>query len=357
MHTFIMLLAILILGEFFAFLIYQWLARKDFPRHGIKAVQYLMSKDFNFFPGEYAPRPYSLYWNKPNHMYLNSRQTDKYGYRWHGSEIEFKKDLNEYRIFCLGGSTTFSNHVSRNVNDSWCYKLEFALNQIRSKKFRVINAGLNYAMTPELVTNFLFIGSKFEPDLVIMHGPGNDTLPLSIGDFSPDYHNTRSSLYFQKRKLEGNFLRASKMLRLLYILWLDKSSIISLEPSFFPEVKIQSDFIAKSDYAVFESNLKSLTALVKASNSKLVLASFLQASEQKLETFHPGLGRALIIANSKMSEIMHRLSNTNEGVYYLDFSQYDFDDDFFVDGCHLKSEGEALKSKIILQFLQNNKLI
>ena len=109
------LLIFIVAIELSSILFYMYLTRNDTSRRGVMAVKYISSSDPNFHPGEYSPSPYMLYRNKINHFYMGVRQTDQNGYRWHGSELSVNPKTQEFRILCLGGSTTYSNHVTRDI--------------------------------------------------------------------------------------------------------------------------------------------------------------------------------------------------------------------------------------------------
>lgn len=343
--------------EFLCFSLYKYLADKNFPRRGVLAVKYIMSPDPNFLPGEYSPSPYILYRNKKNHFYMGLRQTDQNGYRWHGSELHLTPEGEEFRILCLGGSTTYSNHVTRDVEKSWCYQLEKKLNKVQHGKIRVINAGLNYAMSSELLAEYVFHAQNFNPRIVIIHGPGNDSLPIANGDSTFDYGNTRRSLYFQKRRFEKTLLKFSSVLKMLYVIWLDRSSLVSLEPENMPPVEIQNERLKKSEFQQFKSNLENMLILMLSKEIKIILVPFLQASKNKIQEHHPGLSEGMVTANKKMSEIMKDFSDLNKNVYYVDFTKFEFKDELFLDSCHLYNEGEELKAQIIYDFIKNNNLV
>jgi len=351
-----LLLNLVLCVELASFFLYKYLAGKMLPRRGVLAVKYICSRDPNFHPGEYSPSPYMLYRNRSNHFYMGVKQTDNHGYRWHGFELSEKPKKDEYRVLCLGGSTTYSNHVTRDIENSWCYLLERNLNRLSHLNIRVINAGLNYAMSSELLANYIFQSHKFNPQLIIIHGPGNDTLAIANGDSTSDYRNTRKSLYFQKRRFERRLLKLSSFIKIIYVFWLEKTSLVSLEPERMPPVEIQNERLKKSEFQQYKDNLENMIILMLAKGSRIILAPFVQASMIKIEEFHPGLSQGMILANSKMTQIMKSLSNLYENVYFLDFDKFNFDDNLFVDSCHLNLEGEKFKAEIIYDYISKNNL-
>jgi hypothetical protein len=352
-----LLLILVLLVELISFFLYKYLVGKKLPRRGVLAVKYICSSDPNFHPGEYSPSPYMLYRNRSNHFYMGVRQTDNHGYRWHGSELSEDPKKDQFRVLCLGGSTTYSNHVTRDIEKSWCYLLEKRLNRFNHVNTRVINAGLNYAMSSELLAHYIFQSCKINPQLVIIHGPGNDTLAVANGDGTSDYRNTRKSLYFQKRRFERRILKLSAFIKVIYVFWLDKTSLVSLEPEHMPPVEIQNERLKISEFQQYKDNLENMIILMLSKGSRIILAPFVQASVKKIEEFHPGLSGGMILANSKMTQIMKSLSEFNKNIYFLDFDKFEFKDNLFVDSCHLNFEGEKLKAKIIHDFISENNLV
>ena len=106
---------------------------------------------------------------------------NSYGFR--GSEITKEKPENVFRIFAVGGSTTFSVGVEDEF--AWPFLLEKEINKLNpTSEVQVINAGISGASS---FSNSKLIKQKlvqFEPDLIIMYEGVNDQDCLM-----PPYHN------------------------------------------------------------------------------------------------------------------------------------------------------------------------
>lgn len=95
-----------------------------------------------------------------------------------------KKNQEEYRILVLGGEQT----ASSTTDISWPDILEQELNATKSKrKFKVINIGWPDARFPELASDFLDVGVRFSPDLVLFNIVETDYLVTMIGNFTIMY--------------------------------------------------------------------------------------------------------------------------------------------------------------------------
>ena len=90
-----------------------------------------------------------------------------------GNELEKEKPENTYRIFTVGGSTTFG--VGAQDSETWPAHLQQIINEkIMGKKIEVINAGIEAASTEQ---EYILIKNKllyFDPDLIIMYDGIND---------------------------------------------------------------------------------------------------------------------------------------------------------------------------------------
>ena len=127
----------------------------------------------------------NLIWhNNPNlHLEPNQHYTtidiNMDGFR--GKEIELKKAFDTYRIFVIGGSTTFGVGSSSNETTIPGYLQEYFLT-INELNVEVINAGIPKAFSH---TEFNYIQNKildYEPDLLIimMDGMIHSDLQISI---------------------------------------------------------------------------------------------------------------------------------------------------------------------------------
>ena len=206
MKFFTSIVGFLIFLEFFSRFIYRSLLKSDRFRDSIEAINYILSPELSSPNRKFTAKPYSLYWNakfRENHGVL---QTDINGYRLTKHYELF--DGSENLILVLGGSTTFGDHHSKDPNETWVSAAQNFLINNGVPNFRLINAGLNYATSAELLAHYVFVGQHLNPSIVILDGPGNDFLPVAFGDLTTDYSNTRVAFNFQKRKYEKIILKS-----------------------------------------------------------------------------------------------------------------------------------------------------
>tara|TARA_B100001013_G_scaffold231358_1_gene142049 strand:- start:28 stop:1134 length:1107 start_codon:yes stop_codon:yes gene_type:complete len=97
---------------------------------------------------------------------------NSHGFR--GDDFSEKKDLDTYRIFIVGGSTTFGGGTTSDdtTMPSFLQKKFDVTNS--DKKIEILNAGIGSAYSYSekyLIENDLM---KFQPDLIIIYSGGND---------------------------------------------------------------------------------------------------------------------------------------------------------------------------------------
>lgn len=135
-------------------------------------------------------QPYLLYVPAPDYTsgrnYHNSQ-----GYR--GSAVTMRRTPGVTRVLCLGGSTTYGNSVDA-PEEAYPARLAEFLNRQKPEsvdRVEVINGGLEYATTAELLTHYHFKFHYYRPDLVVINTGGNDGLPPSTSNYQPDYSHWR----------------------------------------------------------------------------------------------------------------------------------------------------------------------
>jgi hypothetical protein len=341
-----LLLATIVIIESCSRLIYRFANRFPQIQGGVQFVEYLRGKDENF-TGPIETRPYGLYWNRPNYFRKGFRQTDSNGFRYKGYDISLTK--SKMRILCYGGSTTYSDHVLKNPDECWPHLLESKLRQ-SNLDAEIINCGLNYGMTSELLSHLIFEGVHFNPDYVILHGPGNDMLPIAVGDTSFDYRNTRRSLNLEPRFFEPLLLKISGVARIFYARALRENELVNLEPNDWPVPEVQNKRLMSSQQYSFQSNVRCFVDICLARGIKVILVNFVQNHREQLEKMRPGMSAGMVQAVENMNSYFKSISKEKvNSVFLVDIDSGDFKSTDFVDICHLNIEGENRKAQLICQ--------
>jgi len=137
----------------------------------------------------YTPRPGAVQEDpaRKYHFHFNSQ-----GMR--GPELAVPKPPGVYRIFCLGGSTTYGSGVTE---DELTYpaRMEAHLNEMAPAgvRYEVANCGVSGYMTVENLINLQLRLVELEPDAVVVYLAANDARPIQARGFRPDYSHYRRS--------------------------------------------------------------------------------------------------------------------------------------------------------------------
>jgi hypothetical protein len=228
------------------------------------------------------PHPYLLYTARPGYEEFGYKQINSLGYRGH--EFSVKKTPGTFRILCLGGSTTISMPYIQNPDLTWPSLLEAGLNEhYPQRRFEVVNAGLAYATSAELLAGYMFRHRYLQPDLVIIHEGGNDADPLMFENYNPEYSHFRSS---GVRVLVGpveRLLLHSNVFRIFYMhYWRHVPSIYVSQPYGFDHLdRVAALQRVRDTYpAGFERNLDLIVRTAQADGARVMLVGFVAAPKE-----------------------------------------------------------------------------
>jgi hypothetical protein len=138
--------------------------------------------------------PYLLYAPSPGYANEHGEQHNKSG--WRGLFVPVLRTPGVSRVLCLGGSTTYGDGVAR-ADATYPANLRRMLERARPDHIsgiEVINGGLPYGSSAEILTSYHFKYHYYRPDLVIINTGGNDA-DASWGEtYQPDYSHWRKPL-------------------------------------------------------------------------------------------------------------------------------------------------------------------
>jgi len=298
--------------------------------------------------------PYLLYTNTPDYKKGKRVLHNSLGYR--NPEFELKKGPGTIRILVLGGSTTYG-YLNPKTETTWPAILEAKLQENSPQNIEVINGGLNYATSAEILAAYTFKHRYLEADWIIYHGGLNDAAVTISPNYDPEYAHFRDQgTQISSRPSERKLLR-SNTLKLVYAFWLNSvEPIYQSQPLLFKD--LDPDEVAQSvrdtaHYQGFQRNLDLLLQMAKLDSSRVLLAGSLYASTKKIKRTRPDLSSFLedyLLAVETNKGIVQTLGK-QYGIPYLDFDIKAFPDPFFYDYCHLKAKGEAIKAEAIYQKL------
>jgi lysophospholipase L1-like esterase len=302
-------------------------------------------------------QPYLLYIPTPNLVEDGVRQHNEQGYR--GRAVPMRRTPGVLRVLCLGGSTTYGWGVAR-PEETFPARLEEALARRRpgGPAVEVINAGLPWGTSAELLTHYCFKFHYYKPDLVIVDTGGNDALPLLQTFYQPDYSHTRQQMPDPKPLPSGTrWLLHSRLASLVAILAffgpLDEGTIafVRTEPgpppaSWYPGRPVGPDgrpFVPRDENA-FVHNVETLVTLAKADGAKLLLVPFRSA---------PNNGYAAPIQEKivQHEELLRGIAQETSSSW-APFPASVISPGDWVDNCHLNGEGERQKADYLLPWVE-----
>jgi len=354
---------LLVVADFVVGLLYDRIA----PSLGQRNIMILLGEVNEEIALNERPHPYLLWENTPDFISSDGvRQTNNLGYR-HKEDFEFTKDPKVFRILALGGSTTWG-YLLDDPDNAWPAQLEELLNGALPEtsdadRIEVINGGLNYATSAELLLHYLFRDRHLDPDIVIIHTGGNDAKLLLFDDYNPDYSFFRPGWTADIHRLrtgEGFLIKHSNIAKLFYAFWLNDSAALphinKQDKSFDlrPQYYVQN---AKTNEPIgFERNLRLLINNIISDGAEPVLFPFVMVSDEQFDilsaesaervAFTRKIREGYVIALDKNYEVMGDLSREYQ-IPLITLSPEEIPTEYFLDDAHLSIEGEAIKARSV----------
>ncbi len=324
----------------------------------------------------YSPHRYLGYYPTPDYRWGENRH-NALGFR--GEEIELPKPAGQFRIVCLGGSTTYTSDLE-DYRLSYPSVLERELRERGHTNVRVINAGAAGWTSWESLINFELRVLDLEPDLIIVYHGINDIHarlvwppPAYRGDNSGRRVPNQSGL-FMPSILEYSTLARVLMIRAGWIRsHADLARTIDRAPStyygdLFRQQVIDGSYpdgifrtvpatkmLEVNGPTFYERNLTSIVALADRYRVRSVLASFAYSPEFKEEprVASKEYRDAFVEMNATVARVAARSS-----AEYFDFAgAFPSSKRYFSDGRHVNEEGVRLKAKLFADFLESDRLL
>lgn len=327
---------------------------------------------------KYSPHPYLRYFPTPNYK-RGKNKHNSLGYR--GDEIQLPKPEGEFRIVCIGGSTTYTVDID-DYRMSYPYLLEKELKDRGHENVSVINAGVGGWTTWESLINLEFRILDLEPDMIIIYNAVNDIHTRFI--WPPEaYKGDNTGLHFTTSYITvPSVFEYSSLLRIIMInfgmadsqvsisRWgkmIDESKKTEYVGEFrqqkiagtYPQgifKKVSAMQMLKTNKPVyFRRNIKNMVMIANNINIKTVIASFASSPHYKDNPFSSS--EEYIYAYEEMNRELRDIAGKT-GAYFFDFAG-EFPDDkrYYYDGQHVLEEGVRLKSRLFANYLIENRLI
>ncbi len=293
------------------------------------------------------------------------------GYR--GDEIVLPKPPGEFRIVCLGGSTTYTAGVE-DYRQSYPRLLEEELQQAGYDRVSVINGGVPGWSSWETLINFELRVLDLEPDLIVVTHAINDINARLV--WPPESYRGDNSGQ-RKPGAEGLFMPSLLEHSTLARFFLVRAGIIlphsalqrSVDPpadsyqgDLFLEQRIRGSYpsgvfaetraaqmLQRNRPVYFRRNLTSLLAVARRSGIEPVLTTFPYSS--RFDRAPRTSTEEYIAAYAEMDRVMREVAVAN-AVHLIDLATtMGQDPRFYRDGHHVNEEGARRKARIVAQGL------
>lgn len=297
-----------------------------------------------------APHPYALYQPAPGLFARGYQQHNSLGFR--GPEL--RQDDDVYRIFALGGSTTYSWRVD-DPAQAYPAQLEVLLRQ-KNRRVEVVNAGLPMGTSAEALATLQFRVLPHEPRMVLLHAGLNDIFPTLMPGYRPDYSHDRIPWQYP----DSFWLRLALRSHLLAFAALETRpwDLLGAKWVVAEHWKWESFGVTHveeardpSRYRGIRNNLRSIAALCREYSIRLLL-SVPPVKPGHLDDF-PALG----IAYQTNRRLMKELAASRDDVYYVETSTLPIPAEDFADSFHLNARGLGVKARALAEFIEREGLI
>lgn len=296
-----------------------------------------------------------------------------------GDPVAQPKPPGEFRIACLGGSTTYTSAV-HDHRRSFPSLLEADLARRGYRNVRVINAGLPGWTSYETLVNFQFRVLDLEPDLIIVYHAINDLLVRLVWPPAA-YRGDNSGAKRAGAGLDTPppWPERSTALRMLLIRFGWAESPGALEQTFvrhaphfrgfeFMRQVRQGDYpsgifrktgvpemLERNPPIYFQRNLEHLVVLAKHHGVQPVLATFasvampLGGDASSTPEIRAGI--------EEMNDVVRRVGSELEVPVFEFAERFPEDPRLFVGGVHVNEKGARLKAELFADFLVETALL
>jgi lysophospholipase L1-like esterase len=295
-----------------------------------------------------------------------------------GAEITQPKPELEFRIVCLGGSTTYTLAVK---DDQRTYPalLQTELQQRGYSHVTVVNAGVPGYSSWETLVNFQFRILDLSPDLIIVYHGVNDIhsrLVWPPAAYRGDNSGRSSPIELRSEPSLGDF---SALARILLI----RTGMAQPEAAFANSIDVRPDTYygeefmwqkRRKDYPAgifeevtaiemleanpprfFRRNLENLVALADLHGVETVLATFAHSSRFRHRP--RASSPEYVAAYEETNQVLRNLALDTSAHLYDFVNEFPKSKNLFTDGRHVTRAGAALKAELFAEFLTENDLI
>jgi len=300
------------------------------------------------------------------------QQHNDQGYR--GRAVALARTPGVLRILAMGGSTTYG-WETREPDQTWPAWLEKLISEriVASHQGRpgwaelpglsgveVINAGLPWGTSAELLTHYHFKFRYYKPDIVVINTGGNDADALTHPYYQPDYAHQRKPMdSLRLLPLAGRILAHSRFLSLLLIETVhgknEEMSKFRRERGLKPDIywfkgatKEPVDPVARTippKWDAFRVNMNALLDMISKDGARTVLVAFRENPAQSND-FPDLLRKAFDWTEDTLRDIARERQ-----LPFAPFPAGVISPKNWMDACHLNGAGNREKAAHIIEYV------
>ena len=310
---------------------------------------------------KYVPHRYLGYAPTPNHRYRKNRH-NSLGFR--GEEINLPKPESQFRIVCLGGSTTYTGKMN-DYRRSYPDLLQEGLRD-HGYEVRVVNAGVESWTTYESLAGFAFRVLDLDPDMVIVYHGINDCLARFV--WPPEAYwgdNSGSRAAVLTERFMAPFWEYSTLIRAVLIRtghgqshssvadvydlfaptflafeWRDQVLDGTYPAGVFEHVSAR-EMLEANKPVYFRRNIECLVALAKQHGVVPVLATFAYSTEFREEPWVTS--QEVVWAYDEMNGVVKAVAQETGAVLFDFGAAFPMDRTYYADCFHVNEPGAVLK--------------
>jgi len=315
----------------------------------------------------YEPHRYIGYVPAANYQ-RGANRHNQWGYR--GEDFPLAKPPGEYRIACLGGSTTYTSAVD-DYTKSFPDQLQKILRASGLPQVKVINAGVPGWTSYESLSNYEFRLVETDPDMLLIYDGVNDMGARMVWPHRAYRADNSGSVISPSMPANPPWYARSDFLRTCLVAAGAIDSPMALHEVYgriattnqfwayrsqdasgtFPEKIFKKHPLAEifrsNPPTNFVRNIENLTILAKSAGRQVAFFTFKITPQTSSYLNRQEFYDAIAEQNRLLVEIGQR-----QGVPVYDFAAA-FPDDakYYVDAVHVNEEGAQLMAELVSKYL------
>lgn len=298
-----------------------------------------------------TPQAYLLYVPTPGFVSNGVQQNNAQAYR--GEAVPVSRSPDTLRVLCLGGSTTYGEGVNHPA-DTYPAQLGALLQRdpaLAGRRVEIINAGLRWGTTAEILTHYLLKFRYYRPDLVVINPGGNDPVAYTTPGYQPDYSHWRkpprmpTSLPSHSHWLLQSRVATIAVVLLFYLDAVQGTTFVhagDATPAWWFTARQPGHL--QLDEQAFYNNLSTVVGEIRRDGARVLLLSY------QGNPFDSGDQEAWRRYYDHEEQVLQRVAQ-EQNVLFAPFPLAEMPKEVWVDPSHINEQGELIKAAYVYRQL------